>query len=172
MTDPFTEEEVPGQPGWRFWQPSDPTRFNSLLGPVSYRVDGEIARVRLTPQHQHSNVRDRVHGGVTLAFIDVALFAAARGFGLVTAGTAVTLGLDTQFIGEGLIGQPIEAEVEVLRETGRLLFLRGLVVQGDDRAKVAAFSATIRKPSPPRHASTDQPRSDDSSEGRGPVGGG
>jgi len=150
MTDPFTEEEVPGQPGWRFWHPSDPTRFNSLLGPISYRVEGEIARVRLTPLHQHSNVRDRVHGGVTLAFIDVALFAAARGFGLVTAGTAVTLGLDTQFIGEGRIGEPIEAEVEVLRETGRLLFLRGLVVQGEERAKVAAFSATIRKPSPPK----------------------
>jgi acyl-coenzyme A thioesterase PaaI-like protein len=150
MTDPFEEVEVPGQPGWRYWRPSDPTRFNSLLGPISYRVEGEVARVRLTPEHRHSNVRNAVHGGVTLAFIDVALFAAARGFGLVTAGTAVTLGLDTQFIGEGRIGEPLEAEVELLRETGRLLFLRGLVVQGDDRAKIAAFSATIRKPSPQR----------------------
>jgi acyl-coenzyme A thioesterase PaaI-like protein len=150
MTDPFEEVEVPGQSGWRYWRPSDPTRFNSLLGPISYRVEGEVARVRLTPEHRHSNVRNAVHGGVTLAFIDVALFAAARGFGLVTAGTAVTLGLDTQFIGEGRIGEPLEAEVELLRETGRLLFLRGLVVQGDDRATIAAFSATIRKPSPQR----------------------
>ena len=84
------------------------------------------------------------HGGALLAFIDVALFAAARGFGLITAGTAVTLDLSTQFIGGGRIGEPLEAQVELLRETGRLLFLRGLVVQGDD--KIASFSGTIRKP--------------------------
>jgi hypothetical protein len=35
--------------------------------------------------------------------------------------------------------------VEVLRETGRLVFLRGLVVQDEDM--VASFTATIRKPS-------------------------
>jgi hypothetical protein len=32
-----------------------------------------------------------------------------------------------------------------LKETGRLLFMRGIVTQGDER--VAAFSGTIRKPS-------------------------
>ena len=85
--------------------------------------------------------------GALLAFIDVVLFAAARGFGLITAGTAVTLDLNTQFIGSGRLGEPLEAQVELLKETGRLLFLRGLVVQGEDEAKVAAFSGTIRKPS-------------------------
>ena len=38
---------------------------------------------------------------------------------------------------------PLDAEVELLRETRRLVFLRGMVLQGDNR--VAAFSATIRK---------------------------
>ncbi len=55
----------------------------------------------------------------------------------------MTLDLSTQFIGGGRIGEPIEAQVELLRETGRLLFLRGLVVQ--DEEKIASFSATIRK---------------------------
>ena len=59
----------------------------------------------------------------------------------------MTLDLNTQFIGGGRIGEPIEAQVECLKETGRLLFLRGLVVQGDDGMKIAAFSGTIRKPS-------------------------
>ena len=44
----------------------------------------------------------------------------------------------------------MEARVELLRETGRLLFLRGLVVQGDDAEVMAEFSGTIRKPSAPR----------------------
>ena len=149
MTSPhFTDAESPEHPGWRSWAPSDPTRFNTLLGPMLYRVDGPIVRVRITPEHRHSNLQNNVHGGALLAFIDVALFAAARGFGLITAGTAVTLDLNTQFIGGGRVGEPIEAQVEVLKETGRLLFLRGLVVQGDDDTKIAAFSATIRKPSP------------------------
>ena len=146
MTSPhFTDAESPEHPGWRSWAPSDPTRFNTLLGPMLYRVDGPIARVRMTPEHRHSNVQDTVHGGALLAFIDVALFAASRGFGVIEAGTAVTLDLNTQFIAAGRIGVALEAQVELLKETGRLLFLRGLLVQGED--KIAAFSGTIRKPS-------------------------
>ncbi|MBJ6121337.1 PaaI family thioesterase [Sphingomonas mollis] len=142
------EIDAAGHPGWRQWEPIDPTRFNSLLGPILFRVEGSSVRVRMTPEHRHSNVRDAVHGGVILAFIDIALFAAARGFGVIEAGTAVTLGLDTQFIGAGAIGRPIEAQVDLLKETGRLLFLRGLVVQGDDETRIAAFSGTIRKSLP------------------------
>ncbi|TPG13286.1 PaaI family thioesterase [Sphingomonas koreensis] len=126
------------------WELSDPTRFNALLGPFLLRMEGEIARVRMTPRHEHSNLSDHLHGGALLGFIDIALFAAARGFEVITAGTAVTLDLSVQFIGGGKIGTPLEAQVELLRETGRLLFLRGLVVQEAD--KVASFSGTVRKP--------------------------
>jgi hypothetical protein len=53
--------------------------------------------------------------------------------------------LSVQFMGAGAVDEPMDAEVELLKETGRLLFLRGLVLQGERR--VAAFSGTIRKPS-------------------------
>ena len=139
----FTYEDDPAQPGWKIWRATDPTRFNTLLGELSVRVDGGIARVRMTPEHRHSNLRDHVHGGALLGFIDVAMFAACRGFGVLTAGAAVTLDLSTQFIGGAAIGTAIEAQVELLRETGRMLFVRGLVVQGEE--KVAAFSGTLRK---------------------------
>lgn len=140
-------DPLPDHPGWRRWQFSDPTRFNQLMGPMMFRVDGTVARVRWTPEHRHSNLSNHVHGGALLAFIDVSLFAAARGFGVITAGTAVTLDLNTQFIGGGAIDVPLEAQVELLKETGRLLFLRGLVVQGEGEATIAGFSGTIRKPS-------------------------
>lgn len=140
----FLHGESPDNPGWMTWGLSDPTRFNSLLGPFLLRMEDGIARVRMTPRHEHSNLGNNIHGGALLGFIDIALFAASRGFGLIEAGTAVTLDLSTQFIGGGRIGQPLEAQVELLRETGRLLFLRGLVVQESE--KVAAFSGTIRKP--------------------------
>ncbi len=136
------------------WVASDPSRFNTLLGALSVRVDGEIARVRMTPEHRHSNLRDHVHGGALLGFIDIAMFAGCRGFGVLTAGAAVTLDLSAQFIGGAVIGQPIEAQVELLRETGRMLFVRGIVVQGDE--KVAAFSGTLRKSTPPKGLRTAQ----------------
>ena len=142
----FLYEEDPDHPGWMRWGFTDPSRYNSFLGPMMVRVERGIARVRMTPERRHSNLRDSVHGGAMLGFIDVALFAASRSFGLITAGSAVTLDLSTQFIGGGRIGEPLEAQVELLRETGRLLFLRGLVVQGEE--KVASFSATIRKSAP------------------------
>ena len=150
----FTYTDDPANPGWKLWEATDPTRFNSLLGQLSVRVDGDIAKVRMTPERRHSNLRDHVHGGALLGFIDMAMFAACRGFGVLTAGAAVTLDLSTQFIGGGAIGRPIEAQVELLRETGRMLFVRGMVVQARDdggEERIAAFSGTLRKSTPPAH---------------------
>lgn len=78
-------DELPDHPGWRHWQFSDSTRFNTLMGVIMFRVDGQVSRVRWTPEHRHSNVSDHVHGGALLRFVDVALFAAARGFGRIAA---------------------------------------------------------------------------------------
>ena len=145
MTEPlFRYEDDPDHPGWHRWQFRDETRFNAFLGPMHVRLEGEVARVRITPERRHSNMREHVHGGALLGFMDVALFAAARGFGVLGAGGAVTLDLAAQFIGGGALGEPLEARVELLRETGRMLFLRGLVVQ-EGRPVIASFTATLRK---------------------------
>ena len=140
----FLYAESAEHPGWMTWDLGDPTRFNSLFGPFLVKVEGQVARVRIAPRHVHTNISGRLHGGALLGFIDIALFAASRAFGLIEAGTAMTLDLSVQFIGAGSADAMVEAEVELLKETGRLLFLRGLVVQGD--ARVAGFSGTIRKP--------------------------
>ncbi|WP_445191938.1 PaaI family thioesterase [Sphingomonas sp. Tas61C01] len=148
MTDHplFVYEDDPDMLGWKRWQFRDPTRFNAFIEPLHVRVEGEIARVRMVPGHQHSNMRDAVHGGALLGFMDVALFAAARAFGCLSAGGAVTVDLSAQFIGAARIGVPIEARLELLRETGRLLFLRGLIVQ-EGEPTIASFGATVRKSS-------------------------
>lgn len=139
----FVFEDDPDLPGWKRWWLPDPERYNAFLGPLSVRVEGEIARVRMIPKTVHSNLRGHVHGGALLGFIDVALFAAARALGSLSAGVASTLDLSTQFIAGGDPDQPLEARIEMLRETGRLVFLRGLVVQ--DAVTVASFTGTLRK---------------------------
>lgn len=140
----FIYEEHPHHPGWMLWALRDPTRYNAFLGEIIVRIDDGIARVRMVAGRQHSNLADHVHGGVLLGFIDVAMFAAVRAFGLIEAGPAVTLDLNTHFIGGGQLDEPLEARVEMLRETGRLIFLRGLLVQAE--RPVTEFSGTIRKP--------------------------
>ena len=140
----FLYDDDPAEPGWKRWQFRDPTRFNSFIEPLHVRVDDGVARVRMYPRREHSNMRESVHGGALLGFIDVALFAGSRGLGVLGAGGAVTLDLSTQFIGAGKWGTALEARVELLRETGRLLFLRGLVVQ-DGEPTIASFTATLRK---------------------------
>ena len=143
--------------GWFSWNLRDDTRFNTLLEPLSVRLepptaDGRpVARLRMVPQRQHSNLGNNVHGAVTLGLIDIALFACSHQFGVFNAGPAVTLDLSTQFVGAGRIDEPLDAVTELVRETGRLVFLRGLLVQGaGDSHLVASFAGTIRKPSAPR----------------------
>ncbi len=158
---PFTYDDDPDLPGWKRWQFRDPTRYNSFIEPLAVKLEGSIARVRMLPRHEHSNMRGDVHGGALLGFMDVALFAAARGFGVLQAGGAVTLDLSAQFIGGGAIGVPLEAHVELLRETKRMLFLRGLIVQ-EGVPTIASFTGTLRKSTPP--VALLHP-----GEGRGPV---
>ena len=144
----FAYEDDPEAPGWKSWAFRDPTRFNSFLEPLQVKVEDGLARVRMMPRRDHSNMRDNVHGGALLGFMDVSLFAASRAFGCLSAGGAVTLDLSAQFIGGGMIGEPIEARIELLRETSRMLFLRGLIVQ-EGMPTIASFTGTLRKSSPP-----------------------
>lgn len=134
-------------PGWFSWNLADNSRFNGqALGHLIARDEGEgKARIRLMPERRHSNLHDRVHGGATLGLVDVALFAGARiALGGDVAG-AVTLDLNTHFTGGGIIGEPLDAVTEVMKETRRLVFVRGVVEQDDHL--VATFSGTLRKAS-------------------------
>ena len=81
--------------------------------------------------------------GGALSLIDIALFATVQVLGTGEAGPSVTLELSTQFVGAGNPDQPLDAVTEIVRETGRMVFLRGQVVQGD--SVVAGFSGIVRK---------------------------
>jgi uncharacterized protein (TIGR00369 family) len=142
----FSHAPDPDNPGWVRWQFNDPDRFNEIvLGTTLARAeDDNHARVRILPHRRLTNAADNVHGGATLALIDVSLFATVQLLRGIDGAGSVTLGIDTQFIGPGDPVRPLDAVVEILRETGRLVFLRGLVVQDDDL--VASFAASIRKP--------------------------
>lgn len=146
----FINTPVDGQPDWFTWAPHDQQNYNAFLGEMHIRAGGDslpadMARVRMFPERRHRNLADVLHGGTMMGFIDCALFGAMRVLKLGAAGPSVTVELQTQFVGAARMDSLLEARIELTKETGSLLFMRGLVVQGEGSAPVASFSAIIKK---------------------------
>ncbi len=133
------------RPGWMTWTIGAADHFvGSVLGTLFVRAESDgCARVRLEPLEHHRNVNGVYHGGAILSLIDSAIFPATM---LLTGKTnlnVATIDLQTQFVAPGDLTRPLDALVTLTRETGRMTFTRGLVVQDDD--VVASFTALQRK---------------------------
>ena len=140
----FDYREIPGGDGWYSWNPHDKTRFNAVvMGDLITRREDDACRLRMVPEHKHTNLQGMLHGATILGLIDIALFATVHLLGTGEAGPSVTLELSTQFVGAGKPDLPLDAVTEIVRETGRMVFLRGQVVQEDH--VVASFSGIVRK---------------------------
>ena len=147
MADGFYDglAPAPDHPGWQQWSVGEPEGFNRyVLGPMLVRADSaRFARVRLKPLTHHANVNEVLHGGLLLAFIDTAMFAAASILSGRSQARGVTVDLQVQFLAPGSIDHDLDAEIEITKETGRMLFMRGLLEQGD--ARIASFTGLLRK---------------------------
>ncbi|KRB86691.1 thioesterase [Sphingomonas sp. Root710] len=143
-TSLYLFEPHPDMPGWTRWRVTDDARFNGVVGDLAVRRDGDRAVIRMQPQARHSNLIDTVHGGALLTLIDNALFIGPRFLGDVGMGGA-TVDLSTQFTAPANLDQPIDLTLEIMRETRRMLFMRGTLEQGD--TMVASFMGIVRKTS-------------------------
>ena len=144
----FEHGPDPDNPGWHRWDLKDETLFNrAVMGKLITRVDDDgKARLRMVPERRHLNLQGVVHGAITLSLIDISLFVTMHRIGTGNAGPSVTLELSTQFVGAGDGSRPLDAVTEIVRETGKLVFIRGMVVQDGDT--VASFSGIVRKMQP------------------------
>lgn len=132
--------------GWLQWVEPVADTFLTLLGPVYSCPDGDRrAIVELDPRPEHRNRAGALHGGFIAGFADHALFSGLVAMGHAAMSNAVTIDLSIQYMAAGKFGEPLRAEVELVAETGRLLFMRMLLTQGD--GPVAAAAGTLRKPS-------------------------
>jgi acyl-coenzyme A thioesterase PaaI-like protein len=140
----FAYRPDPDRPGWNLWS-AEVACFNRLFAPMRVRPLGEKrAECRLEPPEALRNVAGHVHGGALAAIADMAVFAGLRAMGHEDAGAGVTLGLDCQFLAPGSMDRELDIDIELLRATGRLFFLRGLIAQ--QGKPLFAFSATARRP--------------------------
>jgi uncharacterized protein (TIGR00369 family) len=128
--------------GWTTWsQGQDP--FETHVGPFYFRVlpDGSSISA-FEPRRHHLNGSGALHGGVLLSFADFALFSIAHN-ALREGSTAVTLTLNAEFASAGDLDGLVEAKGEVVRETGSLVFARGILSQKG--RPLLVFSGTLRK---------------------------
>lgn len=136
-------------PGWNEWAllEHDAHRFNTMVQPILTRPESDgAATVRFIPSARHSNVSDFLHGGALLAFLDIAMFAGARTLDILTAAAAVTVDIQVQFVASGRIDLPVDAKVEIVRNTRSLIFVRGTVQQGEGEATtIATFTGLLKK---------------------------
>ena len=145
--DVFEHGPDPENPGWHHWNLKDDTLFNSaVMGKLITRKEGDKCRLRMFPERKHENLQGIIHGAVTLGLIDISMFTTMHVVGSGNAGPSVTLELSTQFIGGADPARPLDAVTEIMRETGKLVFVRGEVVQEDNC--VAAYSGIVRKFAP------------------------
>lgn len=131
--------------GWLVW--SDPvqgTFLDTSIGPSYSQSEAPgTATVMLETRSSHANRLGALHGGFLAGFADHAYFAGLTAMGRPEQAAAVTVDLSMQYCGSGQVGSPLRAEVELLHETGRLMFLR-LTIHQDERL-VASSTATVRK---------------------------
>ncbi|HEX8447763.1 MAG TPA: PaaI family thioesterase [Sphingomonas sp.] len=129
--------------GFRLFRPAAQGRFLDSFGAIRVRVEGDRVRCRVATGRPQSNISDNVHGGFLMAFVDQVMFCALLAVDRLPRGGAVTLQAGVTFIGPARAGSPVDALVEVVGETGRMLFLRGMIEQ--DGVTVTSFDGTLRK---------------------------
>ena len=134
----------PERPGWYFRPASETGRFVDLFGVCWLKPEPpRHARIRIEAREFFANQIHSVHGGLLMALADQALFIGAIAVGVPVAG-GLTVDATCQFLGKGRIGVPLDVTTEVLKETRRMVFVRGLIEQEGE--SVFAFSGTLRKP--------------------------
>ena len=130
--------------GWLIWlSPASP--FETLTGPFYLRCDDGIARGAFMPDGKHLNVNGVVHGGALLTFADK--MSASLVHLTLDGQFAVTVTLNTEFMGAGVSGALIEGTGRVVRATKSMVFVQGHLEQNGQ--PILTFSSVLKKVTPP-----------------------
>ncbi len=133
----------PDHPGWLSWGVFPRGSFAGATGRLVFRPDGDgRAIVRMFPTEDHMNMGGSIHGGAVMSFIDMSMFAGGLCAGMERS-HYVTLDLTTHFLARGQAGTPLDAHVEIVRQTRGHVFLQGVVKQSGENCY--SFSGTLKK---------------------------
>jgi acyl-coenzyme A thioesterase 13 len=133
----------PDHPGWFSWGDFPRGSFAGATGRLLFKPDGAGRGLTcMFPTEDHMNMGGSIHGGAVMSFIDMSLFAGALCAGM-QRGHYVTLDLTTHFLARGRAGTPLEAHVELIRQTRGHAFMQGVVRQ--DGEPCYSFTGTLKR---------------------------
>ena len=140
---PAGAQPDPDHPGWFSWGDFPRSSFAAATGRLLFLPAGPgRGEVRMFPTEAHMNMGGSIHGGAVMSFIDMALFAGGRCAGM-SEGHYVTLDLTTHFLARGEARVPLDARVELVRQTRGHAFLQGVCVQ--DGEPCYSFTGTLKR---------------------------
>ena len=115
----------PSDPASAGWLPLDNDGYASLIGPLWHRLDtdGATPRFAMLADRRHVNFQGIVHGGMLMSFADTALGVTV--WELASRQPCVTVQFGMQFLEAVHVGDFIEVDVEVLRRSRSIVFVRG-----------------------------------------------
>jgi acyl-coenzyme A thioesterase 13 len=133
----------PDNEGWFSWGDFPRSSFAAATGRLLFKPDGPgRGLTRMLPTEDHMNMGGSIHGGAVMSFIDMSMFAGGLCAGMDKA-HYVTLDLTTHFLARGQAGSPLEAHVELVKQTRGHAFLQGVVKQNGENCY--SFSGTLKK---------------------------
>ena len=133
----------PDNDGWFSWGEFPRGSFAAATGRLLFKPNGPgRALTRMFPTEAHVNMGGSLHGGAVMSFIDMSLFAGGLCAGMAR-GHYVTLDLTTHFLARGMPGSPLEAEVELMRQTRSFAFMQGVVRQNGEPCY--SFTGTLKR---------------------------
>jgi uncharacterized protein (TIGR00369 family) len=142
----------PEHPGWFSWGDFPRSSFAAATGRLLFKPDGPGRGLcRMHPTEAHMNMGGSIHGGAVMSFIDMSMFVGGLCAGM-ERGHYVTLDLTTHFLARGQAGTPLDAHVELVRQTRGHAFLQGLVRQNDENCY--SFSGTLKRVNRPNGPSS------------------
>ena len=129
--------------GWYSWGDFPRSSFAAATGRLLFKPDGPgRGIVRMFPTIDHMNMGGSIHGGAIMSFIDMSMFAGGLCAGMERS-HYVTLDLTTHFLARGQADSPLDAHVELVRQTRGHAFLQGVVKQKGENCY--SFSGTLKK---------------------------
>ncbi len=133
----------PENPGWYTWGDFPRSSFAAATGRLLFKPDGPgRGLARMFPTDVHMNMGGSIHGGAVMSFIDMAMFAGGLCAGM-ERNHYVTLDLTTHFLARGQAGSPLDAHVELVKQTRGHAFLQGVVKQNGENCY--SFSGTLKR---------------------------
>lgn len=135
--------DSPPGTGWRRIH-ENAQGYGSTMPPMFARATERGAECWVVPDASSSNYQGLVHGAFLASLGEQVLFLPLALHGrLGTGGGTLTVDFAMQYLAGAALGVPLIGEVECIRETGRLAFIRGTLRQ--DGEAVMGFTATLRK---------------------------